>query len=221
VIVLDDAFQHRKLFRDIDIVLLDYNKPVGNARLLPAGSLREPVTSLLRSNCIIFTRSEKDNDGFRGDDHENLGSYIKDKPVFYASHVPYLFALINSCYKRSSGHLIPNDKNDLVFLNGRKAIAFSGIARNDDFKNTLQQLSCNLQGFTGFPDHHKYSDQDFNEIIKSAIGSGTDYIITTEKDYARIPEDLLWPIDLVVIGIKISLGEDEAAFIKFLQNRPG
>ena len=92
VIVLDDAFQHLKLVRDIDLVLLDYHRPYGNKHLLPRGTLREPISALARADAFILTRC----DAVPGEDQAALKKIIGNRPVFKTVHIPYISELILS-----------------------------------------------------------------------------------------------------------------------------
>jgi len=92
VIVLDDAFQHLKLVRDIDLVLLDYRRPYGNNHLLPRGTLREPISALARADAFILTRC----DAVPGEDQAALKKIIGNRPVFKTVHIPYISELILS-----------------------------------------------------------------------------------------------------------------------------
>ncbi|MFC1858621.1 tetraacyldisaccharide 4'-kinase [Thermodesulfobacteriota bacterium] len=207
VLVLDDAFQHQKLHRDIDIVLLDYLKPFGNHHLLPRGPLREPISSMLRGDAFIRTRFSRRH-GENGMEYQKtFERFSQGKPVFKSSHVPRIF-------KETHGKLSPYRFD---FSNMRDAYAFSGIARNSDFRDTLTDLGCHLKGFSEFPDHHAYQKKDLEKILISAQKTTAECIITTEKDFTRIPKHMEWPTDLFVIGIEVDFGDDTDRFHHFIE----
>jgi len=209
VIILDDAFQHLQLARDIDLVLLDSRCPLGNGHLLPRGPLREPLSALLRADAFIFTRSAPATcDLPLATSHFSLLT----SHSFLTSHVPYLCKLIRESHSDSESYHIS-------MLKGRKAYAFSGIAKNDDFCRTIADIGCELVGFSAFPDHHRYSDKDFDLISRSAKAAKADILVTTEKDEVRIPHKFRFPLDLAVIGIEISFGEKEQDFIRFIEKQ--
>jgi tetraacyldisaccharide 4'-kinase len=214
VIVLDDAFQHLKLFRDIDLVLLDYRHPFGNGYLLPRGPLREPLSSLVRGHGFIFTRS---------DDSASPDSMLSvfTSRSFKAVHLPYISRVVKAEEKgnRTFSKSPVSDQYDTEILKGCRSFAFSGIANNQDFRNTAESMGFKIEGFSEFPDHYPYSAEDFSQILHSAASVSADILLTTEKDYARIGHRMKCPFDLVVIGIKISFGEDENAFRNFIQKR--
>ncbi len=211
VIVLDDAFQHIQLVRDINMVLLDAARPFGNTHLIPRGTLREPASALNRGDVFILTRSGKGTS-------ENI-DYIKNrshgKPVIQAFHAPFISNVIRSNTDSSTNISSYNPE----FLSGRRAFAFSGIAKNNDFLETIKGFNCNLTGSLQFPDHHAYHEADFHRIFQSAIDSGAELLLTTEKDYVRIARKKNWPLDLCIIGIAMTFKNDEEIFHTFIKNR--
>ncbi len=215
VIVLDDAYQHLKLKRDIDLVLLDNKYPFGNNHLLPRGTLREPISSLMRSNAIILTRSDSTSDMEEESSLSKFKKYTHGKPIFKAIHTPKIYKIIKS--KNIISDKISTYSFDL--MRGQKVFAFSGIARNSDFRHVVEGLNCKLKGFTEFPDHHLYSNDDLNNLLQLLNKLKVDFVLTTEKDYVKIANRVTWPVDLVVIGINISLGNYDNAFDNFLKNR--
>ena len=104
-------------------------------------------------------------------------------------------------------------------MRGQKVFAFSGIARNSDFRRVVEGLNCKLKGFTEFPDHHLYSNDDLSNLLQLLNKLKVDFVLTTEKDYVKIANRVTWPVDLVVIGINISFGNYDNAFDNFLKNR--
>ena len=216
VIVLDDAFQHLNLKRDIDIVLLDCGRPFGNAHLLPRGILREPISALKRSDAFVLTRSDFAPDYIRQAFMHKIENLAPGRPVFRSFHVPNLYRPIND-KKSMSGIELQNFAPDL--LHGRRVVAFSGLARNNDFRRTVENLKCDLINFFEFPDHHKYTEMDLQTIIQSSINAQAEFILTTEKDYVRISGKTSWPVELVIIGIELSFENDENVFINFIKNR--
>ena len=219
VIVLDDAYQHLQLERDIDLLLLDNSYPFGNHRLLPRGTLRETLSALMRSDAFILTRSDIAKGPESTYNSLELKSYARGKPIFKAIHVPYIYKVVKGGTLSSQTTEESSAQHGFEFLRGRAAFVFSGIARNIDFYNTVKGFNCKVKGSSEFTDHHRYTDRDINMILQSAKESNADFIITTEKDYVRIANRITWPIDLVVVGIKISFGNNDADFIRFIKNR--
>jgi len=210
VIILDDAFQHLKLIRDIDLVLLDSRSPFGNKHLLPRGILREPLSALLRSDAFIMTRCNKDSRY----DSITCG-ILKNKPVFKSFHLLYIHKIVKSSPKPSENMISAYEYN---ILKGCNIFLFSGIGENNQFRTSLGYFECNIAGYLDFPDHHFYSDDDLKMISKSAKSLNTDFIVTTEKDYVQIPEKNTFGVDLAVIAVDISFGDDSDDFDNFIKN---
>jgi tetraacyldisaccharide 4'-kinase len=211
VLLLDDAFQHIQLTRDMDIVLMDAERPLDNGYLLPRGGLREKEAALNRCHAVVFTRAHN-TDGLAD---KRMRYLLKGKPVFQSFHKPYIYEII----KGRSENKTSDTTNEwgLEWIAGKRVYVFSGIARNNDFKKTLENLGCIITGFEPFSDHYRYSQKDIKEIVTTAVRYKSDCLVTTEKDYFRIPGKGDCPIDLVVMGVKICFNDD--GFDQFVRNR--
>jgi len=191
--VLDDGFQHLQLARDVDIVLIDATNPFGGGRLLPAGRLREPRSALARAHIIVITRS----------DHapaiEAAIRHDSDAPIFYAA--PHLESV-----RRCRGEY-PGDESKEA--HARKLFAFSGIGNPAVFPVDLREWGLNPVGYKIFPDHHRYTAEDFKNIAAEAAAAGADALICTEKDVFNLggapPEGL----DLYYCRIFLHIAEAE------------
>jgi len=174
VMIMDDGFQHRRLHRDIDIVTIDATLPFGYGRILPAGLLREPVSSLKRAHAAILTRC----DLVPKDDLIKLEETIKgikpDMVIGRTIHSPV-------CAKGAGNKEIPLEK-----LRAKKVLAFCGIANPDAFLELLGRLGVNLVNLKIYNDHHAYTAGDVNDICRDAENLEADLILTTEKDYDKI-----------------------------------
>ena len=213
IVLLDDGFQHLRLFRDLDLVLLDSRQPFGNRRLVPAGNLREPVTALDRADACILTRSDPN----RGD---RCPSIPGKKPVFASVHRPTLYTPEPPGPAAASG----NRAGALCAMDGesladRSVVAFSGIANSLDFRRTVARLCVRISGFYAFPDHHAYSDEDLAAVCRAAQARGADTLVTTEKDWVKIGHRLPRTTDLAVIGIETDFRADTGAFHDFIRRR--
>jgi tetraacyldisaccharide 4'-kinase len=220
IILLDDGFQHLKLKRDLDLVLLDCRRPTGNGRVLPRGPLREPLTALKRADAFVLTRCEDTTP-----DREDVPPFLPSgKPIFRSVHRPYIHRIFKIGQVGEAGSLGQAESEKTVtgesdpdrLLRGRRVFAFSGIADHHSFLHTVGEYGGILAGHLEFSDHHPYSAQDLNLISRSARETGAEWIITTEKDFVRLPENARWPLNLAVIGIAISFGESEDAFLRFV-----
>ena len=213
VIILDDAFQHISLMRDLNLLLLDQKKPFGNNHIVPRGILREPVSSVLRSDALIFTRSDPKKPNI-----QHAEKFI-NKESFTSWHSPFIHKIIkgNNGKNKKDGGGNQKQKNDIITQ--KNIFAFSGIADNVNFLTTLKELKCNIKGFLEFKDHHQYSSEDVDDILQSALNSNADMIATTYKDYVKLTPALPWPMDLAVIDVAISFGKNKEKFSNYMETK--
>ncbi|MCP3924784.1 MAG: tetraacyldisaccharide 4'-kinase [Desulfobacterales bacterium] len=162
-LILDDGFQHLKIDRNFEIILLDSDKPFGNGHLIPRGSLRDPLKYLSLGDAFILTR-------YKGVDPDSLKNIIPSKNIFRTTHKESIYNVDGNC--------------DLNILNGKSAFAFSGIAHNDKFRQSTTSLGLIVEGFKEYKDHHRYERADIDDIYESS--KGCDFIVTTEKDFVKI-----------------------------------
>jgi tetraacyldisaccharide 4'-kinase len=219
VIILDDAFQHLKLKRDIDLVLLDQIRPFGNGHLVPRGILREPLSALSRGTACILTRCREGVDSVRTAAFTAIEPFLPAGPIFTSRHVPYGYAV-------KSGQPTPFHEvtdffpaNEFAHITNLKVFGFSGIARNDDFQDTVKKLGFSVTGFLEFCDHRRYTQRDMKTILRTAEETGARRLITTEKDHVRLTGMGALPLDLVVVGVKVHFGDGQRDFVAFLKDR--
>lgn len=175
VVVLDDGFQHRRLARDFDLVLVDASNPFGNYRLLPAGVLREPLTGLARADAVVLTRTRP------GESLVVIERVIRRHhpgvPVFRAGHRRLAFV-------DASGAAVPPPA---------RAAAFCGIGNPQLFFEDLHAHGVEVVASRVFADHHKYAEDDWAELQTLARRADA-ALVTTEKDLVRfafVPPDEL------------------------------
>ncbi|MBW1946118.1 MAG: tetraacyldisaccharide 4'-kinase [Deltaproteobacteria bacterium] len=174
--ILDDGFQHIALERDLDLVLMDAARPLGNGFLLPRGPLREPEGYLKRAHAFVLTRCS--GEGGAAEAEAMLGREFPGKPVFRSDHVP--------------GKIIfPNRDNDEEpgFLQGKRVAAFAGIARPEVFQETLEGLGAEVVYFKGFKDHHFFTNSELKDLVTRKESSKADCLLTTEKDWVLSDRD--------------------------------
>jgi tetraacyldisaccharide 4'-kinase len=173
VIILDDGFQHLRLHRDLDIVLVDAVNPLGYGRLLPSGLLRESPEALERADIVVVTNADAGCDvdpAIRA-----IRQYAPIVPIVRAVHRPV--SLIDV---RSEEHL------GLERLTGQRLLAVSGIANPSRFEATLGQLGAFVAARHVFPDHHRYEPADLQIINRAAKRIGASMVVTTEKDMVKL-----------------------------------
>jgi len=209
VVILDDAYQHLALFRNLNLLLLDSTHPFGNGHLLPRGTLREPASALRFSDAVIMTRSPEPF-------CTPAEPWAMTRPVFCAIHKPFFSAIFSAGEKLAFQTHEPFIEDEILM--GKRYYAFSGIAKNDDFLKSLQKMGADVRGFQGFSDHHFYSAEDIRSILNAAVKAGATTLATTEKDLARLHGRFQFPMECVVIGIRLSL-DNTLAFDRFIQNR--
>jgi tetraacyldisaccharide 4'-kinase len=206
--ILDDAFQHIALRRDIDLALIDSTNPFGNEHLLPWGPLREPIEHLGRADAFILTRADNGSRGLNAPVVQVLKKRFPEKPVFFSRHVPekIVFPDENTVYNSD-------------FLKGKRIAAFAGIARPAVFKRTLADLGAEVASFTAFGDHHVFTSREFARLVEEKKRVGADCLVTTEKDWARLENVVKECPDLAYLSIRLVIREGEESFFEMLKER--
>lgn len=198
LIVLDDGFQHRRLARDVDIVLLDALEPFGLGYLSPRGLLREPIRSLRRAGVVVLSRADlvpaSERAAIRAEAEHRAG------PLHWAEarHAP--LDLLDS-----DGIASPIDR-----LSSQSIGAFCGIGNPEGFRRTLEPLCGELLDLRVFPDHHAYSAEDVGSLERWADGLGANLVLTTQKDLVKLRAGLLGsaPLRALRIGLELVAGGD-------------
>ena len=204
VIVLDDAFQHLRLNRDLNLVLMDHRSPFGNGHILPRGILREPVTALKRAHAILFTRSQE------GEIPSRFDQVSGSLPIFHTRHIPVIRK-----YGKERDPFI-NERENISFLKGKKVVAFAGLANNDQFYNSLRAAGCDLLYTLSFSDHHRYDFTDLDQIVESTKSYNAEVLVTTLKDFVKLQTEFPWPVKLIVVDVQIEFFGDTLAFQTFI-----
>ena len=194
VFVLDDAFQHLRLFRDLDIVTIDATNPWGGGSLLPYGRLREPLSGLVRADCVVITRAEHAKD--LASLKNALQRIVGAVPIFSSRMLTRGFRSINS------------DPISVSSLLSQPIAAFCGIGNPDSFFNHLRREGFQLAFTRTFPDHHQYKQSELNTLVDEAIAGGANSLITTAKDATKV-QSLTLGLPCCVMDIQISIDEEE------------
>jgi tetraacyldisaccharide 4'-kinase len=166
VFLLDDGFQHLKLARDLDILLMDASRPLHGESLLPAGPLREPLSAMSRANVLVFTRTET-----MPGTNEAIGK-LTQFPVFAAATTLLGF-------RRLGGGI---QLQQTAEIGAGPFFAFCGLGNPNAFLRDLQNWGLALRGHAIFSDHYRYTARDVSEIKQVARQAGANALITTEKD---------------------------------------
>ena len=207
-IVLDDAYQHRWLKRDKDIVIIEQRFLRDNDffihKLLPTGNMREPFTALKRADAIVINRKFSDEEEIS----EERKKYFAEKKIFTA-------------YYKSIGFvdIVKNDKYKLEGFEGQKSLVVSGIANPYSFLNALSQTSVDTSNKLIFRDHKNYSQKEVQQIRKSFYATNSHSVVTTEKDAVKLMKykKELDDIDIFFLKIKLVVDDGES-FKNYLLN---
>lgn len=176
VFLLDDGYQHLRLHRDLNILLLDDSSKFGNGWTLPAGLLREPLNAVRRSDLVILTRCTS------AENKSLFPRSLQEKQKYRSRHV-----LVDA---------VPLNGGDLIrleALQNKKVLAFAGIAEPEFFFDGLLEKKLMVTETLSFADHAAYDEKTIALISRMAETSGADYLVTTEKDGVKLkllPETL-------------------------------
>ncbi|MBL7157115.1 MAG: tetraacyldisaccharide 4'-kinase [Candidatus Omnitrophica bacterium] len=173
-LVLDDGFQHRRLRRDLDIVLVDSTNAFGNKHLFPRGILREPVAGLKRADVIVLTKMDKGKDRAPLVESE-IKKIAPGKPVIKTVHKP------KNLFDIARGEI-----KELSFINKRNVCMISAICDPTYFRHTINHTGAGVKLEFVFPDHYPYKREDLDNIFKACRKKGINTVITTEKDAVKL-----------------------------------
>ena len=200
VILLDDGFQHRKLDRDLNIVLIDALEPFGFDHVFPRGMLREPLNSLHRADAIGLSRTDAVTA------HER--KTIRDRVQTLAPHAVWFETV------HQPQQLIRHQKpaNDVTWLKNKSVVAFCGLGNPSGFRHTLTTCGCQIEAFRALPDHHAYSKQDLQSLeMWVSHQQHRDAVVCTCKDLVKIGRSELAGIPLYAlkIGMQFTHGQND------------
>ncbi len=183
LILLDDGFQHLAVKRDLDIVLLDAQYPVGNGRVLPAGLLREPVSALQRADLIVMTRSDA-----------KIEKTLRiSAPVMHGRH-------------QLNKRLTTLDGKDVAERDytGKRCLAFAGIARPDEFFRSLRDFDFTCAEEFALADHQEYTPEILNRLL--GLCNNCDFMVTTEKDAVKLAS-MNFPVPCYQVGVDLTFDD--------------
>jgi tetraacyldisaccharide 4'-kinase len=200
VLVLDDGFQHRRLARDLDVVLLDATDPWGHGYLLPRGLLRESPRGLRRAGIVLLTRCDQADPAALERLRQEVAGQAPGVAVALTSHGPE--AWLNA----------EGQTRSLADLRRTPVAAFCGIGNPEAFRRTLLDLGMAPRAFRAFPDHHGYTRTDVDDLRHWARQEATEgVVVTTQKDLVKLRlthlgERELWALR---IALRVEAGRDE------------
>lgn len=199
LLILDDGFQHRRLARDLDIVLIDALEPFGFEHVFPRGTLREPLAGFARAQVIALSRADAVDEAARRALRERVRAYNPDAVWLELSHAPRRL-------QNADG-----DSKPLELLRGKRLLAFCGIGNPAGFRHALASCGYEVVDFREFPDHHAYVPADIAQIDRWAEQALADAVICTHKDLVKVQQASLAsrPLWALAIGLEILSGRDE------------
>ncbi len=201
-IVLDDGHQHRRLGRDLNVVLIDATNPFGYSWTLPGGLLREPLrTGLKRANVVILTRSDLVSPDTR--------EAIRRKVARFA---PAGFVWCEGVHRPIEVIDFAGSVFEPGWLEGREVVLFCGLGNPDAFRTTVENLGARVRDVRWFPDHHRYSQNDIADLSRWVAASGAELALTTQKDSVKLPVESLGARPLLALRIGMVFERGEAEF---------
>lgn len=205
VLLLDDGFQHARLDRDLDIVLIDGLDPLGGEDVIPMGRLREPLTALGRAQALVITRAEND---LR---YEAICARLREYNVSAPFFRTRLVARDWRDYRTGARH---------ETLHAHRVAGFCGLGNPQNFWDTLESLGLEIVFRWAFEDHHTYKSFELQRIAHQARTHGAEVLVTTEKDRINCPghfANAIAPLDLAWLEIGLEV-EDQPRFFELLES---
>ncbi len=209
VAVTDDTFQHRKMGRDVDIVLVDSTCPFGNGQVIPAGSMREPMSAFHRADIVVLTKANQAAPGDVESIKEKLAPYVEPDKIFTADIKLERWMEIT-----------PEGEKKLPdgFLPRGRYIAISAIGNPGGFYKFLEEMGVGIALRRTYRDHHLLTEEDLAELDALADESGAEGFVCTEKDLMNMPRKLSLSRPLYVPSIKVSI-RDSLSFRRKIMER--
>ncbi|MDY7009744.1 MAG: tetraacyldisaccharide 4'-kinase [Planctomycetota bacterium] len=204
VLVMDDGFQHLRLRRDLDIVLIDATRPFNGEMCLPVGRLREPLTALRDTHVIVITRSDTVPAEILNNLRKRLAHLAPQASIHTAVHKPV--KLIDE-----KGVELPPDA-----LYGRKVCAFCGIGNPEGFFATLTEIGARIAEKVVFGDHISYGPSEIESITSAVDSSGAETVVTTAKDRIKIDNPASLPRPLWTLEVQMRMAEGEQSLVDML-----
>ena len=206
LLLLDDGFQHRRLGRDFDIVLLDASAPFGFGHQLPRGMLRESPSGLQRADAVVLSRADLLPAPQRAALKQRVAELAPNAIWSEVIHQPA--ALVAADGRRTS-----TDQ-----LNGKRVAAFCGIGNPAGFRHTLDAFGVHVAAWREFSDHFRYETHDKQKLIEWAEQSEVELAVCTRKDLVKLPVKSLGRVPLWALAVEVRFlcgqAELEAAVLR-------
>ena len=201
VFILDDAFQHQRIKRDLNVLTIDATDPWGDRGLLPKGKLREPVDELSRADCVVITRAVDSS-------VNELRSEIESK----WPGLPTFVSRIEIVGLRKLDEM--NSSPEVNMMKTTPVAAFCGIGNPESFFSLVRGAGYQLKDTSAFRDHYNYQQIDIDRLVNHAAHNGADAVFTTAKDAVKL-KSLSFALPCYVVDIAMKI-EDEESFLKYI-----
>jgi tetraacyldisaccharide 4'-kinase len=206
VLILDDAFQHRRIARDLDIVLLDALAPFGYGRLLPRGLLREPVEGLARAHMVGLSRADAIEAPARAAIQREVARAAPQAAWLELTHRP-------SGWINAFGEELP-----LEALRQSPLVAFCGIGNPAGFRHTLKSAGMEVMALREYPDHHAYSHHELSELAEWCSDRGdARAAVCTRKDLVKIPQPAIGDLPLWALAVEMEISVGQSRLQSYLE----
>ena len=191
LILLDDGFQHRRIHRDLNVLLIDATEPFGFDHVFPRGTLREPLQSAIRAHVVALTKCETVASK-RLDEIESRYRNITPSAIFVR-------------LQQRPKQLVTSggDVRPIELLHGKRVVSFCAIGNPAAFRTTVETCGCELVAFREFPDHHEYTRSDVESIGEWARHDQPDLIVCTHKDLVKLNVDRIAGVRLYALQIEL------------------
>ncbi len=204
--LLDDGYQHRRLHRNADIVLIDALVPFGYGYCLPRGLLREPLRGLARADVLLITRAE----AVSSEECQRITTTLRR----WNRHAPVL-----ACRMEPIGWLRADGQREgLHRFAGQPVAMLCAIGNPGGFRSSLQRLGLTIVGEFIFEDHHEYTAEELNGVYAQAIQRQAELILCTHKDLVKIRRNRVGTLPLWALEIEACLGDEEVELQKILNS---
>ena len=176
ILVLDDGFQHRRIDRDLNVLMIDGSSPFGNGELFPRGVLREPISAIRRADMIVITKTDKAGSEKKEDIIQALKMVVSEKPIVFTRHkTSFVTDVTGSVYSTE-------------MIEGKKICLLSGIVDPDYFAFLAEKNGAVIGMRRDYPDHYRYRQSDINLIAVECTRESIEFVVTTAKDYVKIKD---------------------------------
>ena len=197
-LILDDGFQYFRLKDHMQLLLVDKTNPFGNGSLIPRGILREPVSHLKRASYVFLTKS----DGVPNPElEEKIRALRPGTEIIECTHAP-----------RYLREVFGTEQKPLAFLSGKKVACLSAIASPESFEAFVRKHGASIVSRSRYLDHHRFSQEELDEVFDDALSAGAEILVTTEKDAVRIEPGVKVPLPMYYLRVEIEIISGAADF---------